>query len=246
MAPKSVEEVEDCYLTAEEEEDVEEEEEAVYMNCICNNNDTCDILSVMCTYCEEGFHARCCGLDEADCNDLESTNMTWACPRCRESQDQSPAKLEALHEEQEVEEEEEPEAEDELEALPEEEEGEGGEASKQEAQTGEVPDLLPVSGVAQEGGGREDIECVTLDDSGEEGPSPSVFQEGDDLLSLTAKLEALHKEEYGENDSFLFAKPMPKTVPMEESVKSVPPLFAGKISCKYAIQSNHFKTNLFR
>ena len=206
VAPKSVEDGEDCSLAAEEEEDVEEEEESVYMNCICNNNDTCDILSVMCTYCEEGFHAKCCGLDEADCNDLESTNMTWACPRCRERQDQSPAKLEALHEEQEVEEEEEPEAETELEALPE-EEGEGGEASKQEAQAGEVPDLLPVSGVAEEGGGRED------------------------LLSLTAKLEALHKEECGENDSILFAKPMlpqaRNTVPMEKSVKSVPPLFAG-------------------
>ena len=67
-APKSVEVFEDCSLDGSPEEDdldlEEEEEEEVYMNCICNNNDTCDILSVMCTFCGEGFHAQCCGLDE--------------------------------------------------------------------------------------------------------------------------------------------------------------------------------------
>ena len=53
-------------------EEEEEEEEAVYMNCVCNNNDTCDILSVMCTFCEEGFHARCVGLDEKVNESFES------------------------------------------------------------------------------------------------------------------------------------------------------------------------------
>ena len=47
----------------EEEEDVFEEEDEVEMNCICNNN-TLDILSVMCSYCGYGFHAQCCGLNE--------------------------------------------------------------------------------------------------------------------------------------------------------------------------------------
>ena len=225
---KSVEDLEDCFEDGaeddylEEDEDVEEEEEdAVYMNCICNNNETCDEMAVMCTYCEEGFHARCCGLDEEDCNDLESTNMTWACPRCRESQEQSPVELEALHEEGEEEpeavaeldilpeeEEEKPEAVAELEVLPEEEEEE---ASKQERQDEEAEDLFPLSGVTQDR--REKME------------STSKLEEND-FLSLTAQLEALHQEECGEHDSFLFARPLlpqaRKKVPMETELSCQP------------------------
>ena len=49
--------------------------------------------------------------------------------------------------------------------------------------------------------------------------------EGDDFLSLTAKLEALHQEKCGENDSFLFAKPM-----LLQARKKAP--LEAELSCK--------------
>ena len=138
-----------------------------------------------------------------DLNDLESTNMTWACPRCRENQESQPNLLEGSHTEGE---EEEPGPAYELEALHE-EEGDLEEASKQECEDEEAEDHFPPPGLVQ--------------DVGEKVEEEEKLEESD-LMSLTAKLEALHQEECGGNDSFLFAKPMlpqaSKKVPMETVV----------------------------
>ena len=163
--------------------------------------------------------------------------MTWACPRCRENQEQQPeeekgeddepepvGELEALHEVEEEDEEKEPVGE--LEAPHEEEEEDevtvpDGESEALNEEDGEGKDTEPVGELEALHEEEEEREEA----SKHEYPLPilGVAQdEGDDLLSLTARLEALHQEECGGNDSFLFAKPMlpqaGKKVPLESEL----------------------------